>query len=119
MIIHDGFYITGFTRQDKGEAGAVFVHYEDERTEARAPEIKEMSQYYAGTDTANYTITLPKPKPRKVTACAVVTRSSKNCYQATVYDARRIEYFRADTLDGLRRVVAKFFEKNGEKGAET
>ena len=109
MIIHDGFYLSGFTRIDKGDAGAVFVHYEDEKAEARAPEIKETPLYYGGGSTANYTISIPKPKVRKITACAIVTRSSKNCYQATVYDARRIEYFKADTLDGLRRTVANFF----------
>lgn len=113
MIIHDGFYLNGFTRQDKGEEGAVFVHYEDEREDKRAPEIKETPMYYGGADTANYTVSIPKPRARKITACAIVTRSSKNCYQATVYDERRIESFKADTLDGLRRTVAAFF-KGGE-----
>ena len=83
MIIHDGFYLSGFTRLDKGEAGAVFVRYENEAEGG---------------------------KVRKIGACAVVTRSSKNCYQATVFDARRIAHFKADTLDGLRRTVAQFFK---------
>ena len=71
MIIHDGFYITGFTRQDKGEAGAVFVHYEEPPAERRLPTIKEMvpSYCYGNGEAANFTITLPKPKPRKIAAC--------------------------------------------------
>lgn len=110
MIIHDGFYLKGFTRLDKGEEGAVFVHYEDEAGESRAPEIREAPRYYGGADTANFTVSIPQPKARKITACAIVTRSSKNCYQATAYDERRIKYFKADTLDGLRRAVAEFFK---------
>lgn len=111
MVIHNGFYLNGFTRLDKGEAGAVFVHYEDECEDKRAPEIKEAPLYYGGADTANFTVSIPKPKARKITACAIVTRSSKNCYQASCYDEKRIESFKADTLDGLRRTVAAFFKE--------
>lgn len=108
MIIQNGFYLHGFTRIDKGEAGAVFVHYEN--TQAAEPaEIRETPLLYGGENTANYTLTIPKPKPPKITACAVVTRSSKNCYTSTVYDEQRIETMRADSLDGLRRKVATFF----------
>lgn len=110
MIIHNGFYLSGFTRKDMGEAGAVFVHYAEEKQDDREPEIMETPLYYGGADTANYTITIPKPRARKVTACAIVTRSSKNRYQATVYDERRIEYLKSDTLDGLRCTVAAFFK---------
>ena len=110
MTIHNGFYLTGFTRKDMGEAGAVFVHYEEEHEDKRAPEIREAPLYYGGADTANFTLSIPKPRAKKITACAVVTRSSKNCYQATVYDERRIEYLKSDTLDGLRRTVATFFK---------
>lgn len=113
MIINDGFYLSGFTRIDKGEAGAVFAHYEEEQEDNRMPEIREAPLYYGGKDTANYTLSIPKPKARKMTACAIVTRSSKNCYQATAYDPRRIEHFKADTLDGLRYKVAAFFREAG------
>lgn len=109
MIIQNGFYLHGFTRIDKGEAGAVFVHY-DETADTRAAEIRETPLLYGGENTANYTLSIPKPRPLKITACAVVTRSSKNCYAATVYDERRIETMRADSLDGLRKKVAEFFE---------
>ena len=30
MTIHDGFYLNGFKRIDKGDDGAIFVRYEDE-----------------------------------------------------------------------------------------
>jgi len=109
MIINNGFYLNGFTRIDKGEEGAVFVHYEDEGEEQRAPEIRETPLYYGGPNTANYTLSIPKPKAKKLAACAIVTRSSKNCYQATVFDAKRIDNFKSDTLDGLRQTVARFF----------
>lgn len=111
MTIHNGFYLSGFTRLDKGEAGAVFVHYEEAREDKRAPEIRESPMYYGGADTENFTISIPKPKGKKLTACAIVTRTSKNCYQATVYDERRIENFKSDSLDGLRRTVADFFKR--------
>lgn len=111
MEIKSGFYLRGFRRVDMGESGAVFVHYEDEPEKLRAPEIKETPQCYGGANTANYTISIPKLRAQKITACAIVTRSSKNCYQATVYDARRIERFNSDTLDGLRRLVADFFKE--------
>ncbi len=106
MIIKDGFYLNGFTRIDKGEAGAVFVRF-GARRNGNAPAIEEMQLKYGGKGTANYLITIP---PQTVVECAIITRSSRNCYQAAVYDERRIKYFKADTLDGLRRAVAAFFE---------
>ena len=108
MEIKDGFYLTGFTRQDKGDEGAVFVRYEDVE-DTRKPEIRETPMLYGGAGTVNYTLSVPKPQPRKVSACAIVTRSSKNCYQAMAYDAKRIESFRADSLDALRRMISAFF----------
>lgn len=109
MIIHDGFYLNGFTRMDKGEAGAVFVRYAEEDEDKRKPEIKETPMYYGGADTMNFTLTIPKPRPRKMTACAIVTRSSKNCYSATVFDERRIETFKESSLNDLRTACAAFF----------
>ncbi|MDE7159064.1 MAG: hypothetical protein K2N74_05760 [Clostridiales bacterium] len=113
MIIYDGFYISGFTRMDKGEAGAVFVRYEDEKAEEgkRAPEIREAARQYGGANTENYTVCVPKPRARKLAACAIVTRTSKNNYTATVFGARRIETFKEHSLDGLRRKVAEFFRE--------
>ncbi len=109
MIIGNDFYLTGFTRLDKGEAGAVFVRYDEKEQDERKPEIEEAHLYYGGTGMQSYTISIPLPKPQKIVACAIVTRTSKNCYQATVYDDKRIEAFRKDSLDGLRTVVAGFF----------
>lgn len=109
MIIHEGFYIIGFTRIDKGEAGAVFVHYGEPMEDARKAEIR--SSPYGSRDAANYSISIPRPQARQVIACAIVTRTSKNCYQATCYDEKRIVRFKADTLDGLRRTVAEFFKE--------
>ena len=97
MIIGNDFYLSGFTRQDKGEAGAVF---------------EEAHLYYGGAGMQSYTLSIPLPKPRQIVACAVVTRTSKNCYQATVYDEKRIETLRKDSLDGLRFAVAEFFQNS-------
>lgn len=109
MIIYDGFYLHGFTRIDKGEAGAVFERYGEAVQEKQPARIKE-SERYNNPAARVYSVIVPEPAPRHVVACAVVTRTSKNCYQATVYDDRRIEHFTATTLDGLRRVVSDFFE---------
>ncbi len=117
MIINDGFYLNGFTRADKGEAGAVFIHYE-EATEAKlAARNAPVTLNQTGAQTYSLSIPIeinvPKAKPARATACAIVTRTSKNCYQATAYDARRIKNFKADTLDGLRNMVAEFFREGG------
>ena len=116
MIIYEGLYIKGFERIDKGEDGAVFVRYAEAKQDDREPEIMETPLYYGGKDTANYTITIPKPRARKVTACAIVTRSSKNHYQAAVYDEKRIEYFCKTSLEGLRLAVTDFFKKQTKAG---
>lgn len=110
MIIQNGFYLHGFTRYDMGEAGAVFIHYAEEKEKERKLEIRETPLIYGGAGTVNYTLSIPK-QVQKIIACAVVTRTSKNCYQATVFDdpRRRIEMFKADSLDSLRRMVADFF----------
>lgn len=109
MIIPDGFYLHGFTRLDKGEAGALFVQYAEEQEEAHKPEIRETPLLYGGAGTVNYTLSIPKPKARNPKSCAIVQRTSKNRYSATAYDERRIDTFHAETLDGLRRMVADFF----------
>ncbi len=109
MIIYDGFYLNGFTRIDKGEAGAIFVRYADEEQDKRKPEISETPLLYGGAGTANYTITIPNPRPRKISDYAIVTRTSKNRYSATIHDEKRIDTFHSESLDGLRRRVAEFF----------
>ena len=109
MILPSGFYLSGFTRLDKNEAGAVFVRYSEEEQDNRKPEICETPLLYGGAGTANYAISIPKPKARTPQACAIVTRTSKNRYSATVYDEKRIESFHSESLDGLRKKVAEFF----------
>lgn len=110
MEIKSAFYLRGFTRIDKGESGAVFVHYEEEKGENGAPEIERSYLNYGGAGRESYTLTLPKPKARKLTACAIVTRTSKNSYTAACYDERRVAFLKGDTLEGLRHTVAAFFE---------
>ncbi len=110
MVINSDFYLNGFTRLDKGEAGAVFVHYGDD-PEQKAPRAPIVRYGYTNAREANFSITLPLPAPRTATACAIVTRSSKNCYTATVYDVKRIATFRESSLNELRRVVAGFFKE--------
>ncbi len=104
MEIKSGFYLRGFTRIDKGEAGALFVRYRKPKS------MRGKMECICRHDAEEiYTISIPS-RPRPIECCAIVTRTSKNCYQATVCDERRIEYLKADTLDGLRRMVAGFFE---------
>ena len=114
MRIHDGFYLDGFTRQDKGEAGAVFVHYEEvtpvQPTVRSTPVTLQQTGALVFSLSVPIERTIPKPKAQRVTACAIVTRTSKNRYQATAYDERRIENFSASGLDELRQMVAEFFK---------
>lgn len=111
MEIKSGFYLQGFTRIDKDESGAVFVRYEDEAGEKGAPEVFPQGQrYQSGKAGESFCIWLPAPKVRKVTACAIVTRTSKNSYTAACYDERKIATLKSDTLEGLRHTVAEFFK---------
>lgn len=109
MIIQSLFYLRGFTRMDKGEEGAVFLRYAEEAADKRAPEFKETPLLYGGENTMNFTLSIPKPRPAKISACAIVTRSSKNCYSATVFDEWRIETFKESSLSLLQKHCAKFF----------
>ncbi len=84
MEIKSGFYLFGFTRIDKGESGAVFVHYEADTSKC--------------------------PYGRKLTACAIVTRTSKNSYTAACYNEQRIATIKGNTLEELRKATAEFFE---------
>lgn len=112
MEINRNFYLYGFERHNKGEDGAVFIRYSDQKDERKA-EVNALPMYYGGSDTLNYTISVPKPRGKLLTGCAIVTRSSKNIYQTTVFNETRIESFRAESLGDLNRMVEKFFK--GEK----
>ncbi len=110
MTIGDDFYLTGFTRNDMGEQGAIFLRYDEPKNDNRKPQIEEYGVRYGADNSVNYIITIPKPMPRKIVACAIVTRSSRSRYSATCYDNKRIGEFHTDTLNGLRKLVAEFFE---------
>lgn len=114
MEIKSEFYLTGFTRIDKGEQGAVFVRYDEPAEKERRPEINDAYMNYGGKNADSYILTIPQ-NPRKVVAAAIVTRTSKNIYSATVFGERHIDTLKSDTLNGLRRKVAEFFEKEAKK----
>lgn len=110
MEINKNFDLYGFTRHDKGESGAVFLRYSEQKDERKA-EINATPMYYGGRDSVSYTISVPKPKEKLLTGCAIVTRSSKNLYQATVFNKTRIETFRAEALGEMISLIEKFFSE--------
>lgn len=112
MTIGNDFYLSGFTRIDKGEAGAVFVRYAEEEQDERKPEIEETYLRYGGAGMLSYALSIPLPKPRRIVAEAIVTRTSRSRYTAVVYDEKRIAEFKEDTIGGLRSVVAAFFQES-------
>lgn len=110
MIIGDRFYLPGFTRKNMGEDGAVFIRYAaEDGGDERKPEIRESPMYYGGGGTVNFVLSVPKPRPQTVTGCAIVTRTSKNCYSATAYDERRIGTFKKSSLNDLCSALEVFF----------
>ncbi len=109
MEINNSFYLQGFRRMDMREAGAVFVRFEAPTAEKSAASIEKAPMYYHGKDNACYMLTVPKPQAEKLTACAVVTRTSKNRYSATAFDETRIQDFYAETLSELQASLNKFF----------
>ena len=52
MEINQNFYLYGFQRYDKGEDGAIFVRYSEQKDERKA-EINASPMYYGGRDTVN------------------------------------------------------------------
>ncbi len=48
MEIKNAFYLTGFTRIDKGEQGAVFVRYDEPSERKGEPSINEAYLNYGG-----------------------------------------------------------------------
>ena len=115
MNIGNWFSLDGFTRMDMGEEGAVFIKYAEDHKDERTTKFKETTPY-SWADTLMYTITIPKPRPRHVTQCAVVTHSSKNCYSATIFDKRRIATFKTSSVRALEQ-RCKYFFTNGEKNS--
>ncbi len=115
MEIKNGFYLTGFTRIDKGDEGAVFVRYDDLKERKGKPAINEAFLNYGGKNTENFIISVPC---RNVVSAAIVTRTSKNRYSATVFGVRLIRTFYADSLDGIRNTVANFFDEESKNTIE-
>ena len=98
------FELYGFERLDMGEEGAVFVRYE-RRGE---PAVKEQAAFIGCRDYERLVVEQPL---RCATACAIVTRTSKNRYSATAYAGKRIQTFKHTSTDGLRSALEKFFEE--------
>lgn len=117
MELGNGFYLSGFERRSLGEAGAVFVRYEE--TDAtprtrRQPEIEPQrySYYGARSDMDGYLVYIPKPAETKITGYAIVQRTSKNRWSATVHDLTRIETLYAETGSELSQKVRTFFAQS-------
>ncbi len=106
MEIKDAFYLTGFTRIDKGEQGAVFVRYDEPSERKSAITINESFLNYGGRNSENYNIS--------ILAAAIVTRTSKNRYSATVFGERLIDTLYSSTLDGLRVKAEAFFAEESK-----
>ncbi len=116
MTVHNGFYLSGFTRYDRGEDGAIFVRFSDFGTipkEEPKATIDKTRGYYYDADSDGYdsfTVKIPKKKTPKLVAGAIVMRTSKNSYSARCFDEARIAHFVEKTLDELRVKCAEFFE---------
>lgn len=114
MNIGNWFSLDGFTRMDLGDEGAVFIRYAEDDKDGRTPELKETTPNL-WTSSFEYTIKIPKPRPRRVSGCAVVTHSSKNCYSATVFDERRIATFKESSEWRLELRCIDFFTKGATR----
>ncbi len=111
MEIKSDFYLSGFTRIDKGAEGAVFVRYDEVKGRGNNPMINEAYLNYGGKNAESFIVSIPS---RNVVSAAIVTRTSKNRYAATVFGLRSIKTFYADSLNGLRQEVAAFFEEESK-----
>lgn len=110
MNIENWFSLDGFTRMDLGEEGVVFIRYAEDDKDGRTPELEETTPNL-WTSSLEFTIKIPKPRPRRVSGCAVVTHSSENCYTATVFDERRIATFKERSAWTLEQSCRDFFAK--------
>ena len=112
MEIKSGFYLTGFSRIDLGEQGAVFIRYDELNERKDTPAINEGYLNYGGKNAESFIVSIPS---RNVISAAIVTRTSKNRYSATAFGTRLIRTICDESLDGLRRQVAHFFEEDSKK----
>ena len=111
MEIKSEFYLNGFTRIDKGEQGAVFIRYDDLNERKDTPAINEGYLNYGGMNSESFVVSIPA---RNAISAAIVTRTSKNRYSATAFGVWKISTFYDESLSGLRKQVAKFFEEDRE-----
>lgn len=111
MEIKSDFYLSGFTRIDKGEEGAVFVRYDEVKGRGNNPMINEAYLNYGGNNAESFIVSVPS---RNVVSAAIVTRTSKNCYSATAFGERHIDTFKSDSLNGLRLKVTAFFTEENQ-----
>ena len=112
MEVSKELYISGFTRYDMKKGGVLFLRYAAPRTDEDAPkpEVRE-SEHHNGTYKIGYLVMIPRPQPAKVAAFAAVTRPSKNNYVAIAGSVAsgKMELFRRDTMDELRRDLNRYF----------
>ena len=109
MKINNEFSLFGFDRENRGEDGAVFLRYEEPKDDERKVEISKSPMYYGGFDTENYVLSVPKPKAKRLVACVVVARTSKNKYFITMFDKKAIITFRATSWDDIQESCKQFF----------
>ena len=63
MEIKNAFYLTGFTRIDKGEQGAVFVRYDEPSERKGKPSINEAYLNYGGKGSESFILSMPANFP--------------------------------------------------------
>lgn len=111
MEISTDFYISGFTRYDMKKDGAIFLRYEAPRDEETGKPEARASEHHNGIHKIGYLIMIPRPKPAQLAAFAAVTRTSKNSYTAIAgkLTAGKMQIFKSDTMDELRRDLNRYF----------
>ncbi len=109
MEINSELRLSGFTRIDRGTQGAIFVRYQTPPEEGQT-KLEKSPMYYGGENCLSYNIFIPKPKAPKLIACAIVTRSSRNCYTVAAFSATKIKNFHAISLLQVQSMLTDFFQ---------
>lgn len=110
MKIERGIYLQGFEQYNKGEDGIVFLRYREQKKEERKAEIRNAPSYYGDYGTEGYILTIPKPQERKFDAGAVVIRTSKSRYTVIAFDNDRMEMFKFENIEEVRKGLNAFFK---------
>ncbi len=109
MEIDRNFSLNGFIRKDYGEYGCVFLKYATPKDEKREPTIRE--SYYGGYyDVVNYTLQIPKPKKEEIAGIVMIFRMSKNRYQVSISNGKRVQIEQAASLSAIRELCGKLFK---------